>query len=72
MCPTLCSLLFEAASCSPVLAAAWTGRLGPMTVALLPIGAYEPRWFMHPVHLDPDEAVAAFREKRKRFAEGKH
>lgn len=28
-----------------------------ITLALLPIGAYRPRWFMGPVHLDPPEAV---------------
>jgi L-ascorbate metabolism protein UlaG (beta-lactamase superfamily) len=34
-------------------------RFGPMTLSLLPIGAYEPRWFMAPVHIDPAEAVKA-------------
>lgn len=34
-------------------------RLGPPRSALLPVGAFRPRWFMAPVHLSPEEAVRA-------------
>lgn len=37
-------------------------RLGPFDVALMPVGAYEPTWFMRPAHMNPAEAVQAFRE----------
>lgn len=34
-------------------------RFRPPRLALLPIGAYRPRWFMSAVHMDPEEAVQA-------------
>ena len=34
-------------------------RYGDVELALLPIGAYEPRWFMEAVHLTPKQAVQA-------------
>ncbi|MDP3415579.1 MBL fold metallo-hydrolase [Falsiroseomonas sp.] len=34
-------------------------RFGRIDLALIPVGAYAPRWFMQTQHMDPDEAVQA-------------
>ena len=47
-------------------------RLGPPDLALLPIGAYEPRWFMAPVHMNPAEAVDAHIALGARRSVGMH
>lgn len=47
-------------------------RLGAPRLSLLPIGAYEPRWFMTPVHVNPDEAVRAHVALHSRQSIGMH
>ena len=45
---------------------------GSPTVGLLPIGAYEPRWFMYRMHMNPDEAVRAHLELHSQASVGIH
>lgn len=35
---------------------------GPLDMALIPIGAYTPRWFMSSHHMDPQQAVTLWQQ----------
>ena len=47
-------------------------KFGPPRVALLPIGAYEPRWFMQAQHINPAEAVRIMQDCGAEQAFGHH
>lgn len=47
-------------------------RFAPVDLALLPIGAYEPRWFMRAMHVNPEEAVRIHREIGSRQSVAMH
>ena len=47
-------------------------RHGPFRLAILPIGAYEPRWFMRDQHMNPAEAVQALEDCGAQLALAHH
>jgi N-acyl-phosphatidylethanolamine-hydrolysing phospholipase D len=47
-------------------------RLGPPDLGMIPIGAYAPRWFMEPMHMNPEEAVRVFLDTGCRRALAMH
>jgi L-ascorbate metabolism protein UlaG (beta-lactamase superfamily) len=51
---------------------AMRARLGAPDVALLPIGAYEPRWFMKDIHMNPGESVQAHCDLESRLSIAMH
>ena len=47
-------------------------RFGPIDLAAIPIGAYEPRWFMSSSHVNPEEALKIHKDIRARYSVGIH
>lgn len=47
-------------------------RFPDLRLAIIPIGAYEPRWFMREQHVDPEEAVRVFQICGARHALAHH
>lgn len=47
-------------------------KLGAPDLALLPIGAYEPRWFMKDMHMNPEDAVLAHLDLNSKQSLGMH
>ncbi len=47
-------------------------RFGGFDLAMIPIGAYEPRWFMKVMHVNPEEAVQSHIDLKARFSVGMH
>ena len=47
-------------------------RFGVPRLSFLPIGAYQPRWFMSPVHMSPEEALKAHEILASRATIGIH
>jgi len=47
-------------------------RFGPIDFGMIPIGAYQPRHIMRPMHINPEEAAQVFLETRCRRAVAMH
>ncbi len=47
-------------------------KFGPVDVAMIPIGAYEPRWFMKQQHVNPEEALMIHNDLGSKISIGVH
>lgn len=57
-----------------ILMASWLEigeKVGPFDLAMIPIGAYSPRWFMSTVHCSPEDAVRVHEDIRSKKSVGR-
>lgn len=47
-------------------------KVGPFDFAMIPIGAYKPRWFMKNMHVNPEESVKIHKDIRSAYSMGIH
>ncbi|MEE2901904.1 MAG: MBL fold metallo-hydrolase [Myxococcota bacterium] len=47
-------------------------KIGPFDLAMIPIGAYVPRWFMRDFHVNPKEAVKIHMDVRSKYSVAMH
>ncbi len=47
-------------------------RFSPIDLAIIPIGAYKPRWFMQPIHVNPEEALKIHLDVQSAQSIGSH
>lgn len=47
-------------------------RFGPMRLAILPIGAFRPEWFMNYVHMTPEQSLEAHAHLKAQTSVGMH
>lgn len=47
-------------------------KLGAVDLALIPVGAYEPRWFMKKTHVNPEESVQIHNDLHSKVSIGVH
>ncbi|MBN8705503.1 MAG: MBL fold metallo-hydrolase [Bacteroidetes bacterium] len=47
-------------------------KFGDMDLSLIPVGAYDPRWFMASHHVNPEEAIQIHRDLNSKLSIGMH
>lgn len=47
-------------------------KFGEMDVSMIPVGAYNPRWFMKDMHVNPAEAVQIHQDIQSKYSVGMH